>query len=109
MKRRFTVDASKKIEARRHSNWIKAAKNEENVDPRIEQLEMFQDRVDDDFEYVMAGIERLGREGMMDDAIQLLNTLSDTLNSAVGIIGGDFESGTSIESYDAAEPGQDII
>ena len=96
MKRKFTVDASKKIEARRSSNWIRAAKGEDSVDPRLEQLELLQDNADDDFNYIMAGIERLGREGMLDEAISILNTLSDTFNSAIGIIGGDFESGTDI-------------
>lgn len=87
------------------SNWIQAAKGEENVDPRIEQLETLQDRVADDFDYVMAGIDRLGREGMLDDAIDMLNTLADTLDSAVAIIGGDFEDTQSIESYNI--PGED--
>ena len=109
MSRKFTVDASKKIEARRHSNWIRAAKGEGKEDPRIEQLETLQDNIEDDFDYVMAGIERLGREGMMDEAISLLNTLSDTLNSAIGIIGGDFEAGTSIESFDIPGKEQEMI
>ena len=93
---RFDVDGDR---FGHRSNWINAAKGEENVDPRIEQLEMLQDRVADDFDYVMDGIDRLGRENMLDEAIKLLNTLADTLNSAIGIIGGDFESSTSIESY----------
>jgi len=96
MPRKFTVDASKKIEAARRPNWIRAAKGEDAEDPRVIQMEDLQDKVADDFDYVMSGIERLGREGMMDEAISILNTLSDTLNSAVGIIGGDFDQATDI-------------
>jgi hypothetical protein len=31
---------------------------------------------------------------MLDEAIELLNTLAETLNSAVNIIGDDFDKGT---------------
>lgn len=84
MKRTFTVDASKKVQA---------AKDDEVVDPRMDQAEDLQDNVADDFDYVMSGIERLVREGLTDEAISLLNTLSDTLNSAISIIGNDFDKG----------------
>lgn len=84
MKRKFTVDASKKIQAA-----------EDMDDPRIEELSILQDTVEEDFNYVLAGIERLGRENMYDEAISLLNTLADTLNSAIGIIGDDFDQGTT--------------
>ncbi len=84
MKRTFTVDASKKVQA---------ASDDEVIDPRMDQAEELQDKVADDFDYVMSGIERLVREGLTDDAINLLNTLSDTLNSAVSIIGNDFDKG----------------
>lgn len=60
-------------------------------DPRLTAVEDLQDKVEDDFDYVMLGVERLIREGMIDDASSLLNTLSETLNSAVGIIGNDFD------------------
>ena len=109
MARKFVVDASKKIFAARHPDWIRAAKNSETVDPRIEQLETLMDRVDDDFEYVMAGIDRLGREGMYDEALNLLNTLAGTLNSAISIIGSDFEDNKPIESYEEPLGDQDII
>ena len=82
MKRTFTVDASKKVQA---------AKDDEVIDPRMDQAEELQDKVADDFDYVMSGIERLVREGLTDEAISLLNTLSDTLNSAISIIGNDFD------------------
>ena len=84
MKRTFTVDASKKVQA---------AKDDEVIDPRMDQAEELQDKVADDFDYVMSGIERLVREGLTDEAISLLNTLSDTLNSAISIIGNDFDKG----------------
>lgn len=89
MKRRFTVDASKKIKATSHTRSIRAADDLE--DPRMDQIEELQDKVEDDFGYVMSGIERLGREGLLDDAIELLNTLAGTLDSAVGIIGDKFD------------------
>jgi len=97
MKKRFTVDASKKakgsqkIEAAYHGRWISAAKDAEVEDPRIEEAEVLHDRVEDDFDYVMQGIERLGREGLLEDAINLLHTLADTLDSAINIIGNDFD------------------
>ena len=86
--RKFRVNASKKI--------IAAKEDEEFEDPRITEAEDLQDRVEDDFDYVMAGIERLIREGLLDNAISLMNTLADTLDSAVNIIGNDFESGSEI-------------
>lgn len=87
--RKFTVKPGQRISA---SRVIKAADIDE--DPRIDAVEELQDKVTDDFDYVMSGIERLVREGMIDDATSLLNTLSDTLNSAVGIIGNDFDKGS---------------
>lgn len=94
MKRRFTVDASKKVKANRP---IKAAElDKDNIDPRIEEASDLQERVEDDFDYVITGIERLGREGMLDEAINLLNTLAGTLDSAIGIIGNDFESNDNL-------------
>ena len=94
MKKRFTVDASRRALSRRD---IKAADDTEFEDPRLDQVDELHDRVEDDFDYVMTGIERLGREGLLDEAISLLNTLADTLDSAVGIIGNDFESNDTAE------------
>ena len=73
------------------ANNISGVKGDGVDDPRLDALEELQDNVADDFDYVMAGIERLGREGMLDEAINILNTLSDTLDSAIGIIGDDFD------------------
>ena len=73
---------------------ISGVKDGDIEDPRTEQAEELQARVEDDFDYVITGIERLGREGMLDEAIELLNTLAETLNSAVNIIGDDFDKGT---------------
>lgn len=95
MIRKFTVDASKKVEAARSSDKVLAAKEDEKLDPRMEQLDELHDRVEDDFDYVMTGIERLGRENMIDEALSLLNSLADTLDSAIGMIGGDFKEGGS--------------
>lgn len=60
-------------------------------DPRLEAIQDLEDKVSDDFDYVLAGIDRLIREGMLDDASSLLSTLSETLDSAVSIIGNDFD------------------
>lgn len=109
MARKFTVDASKKIQASYFSRQVRAAKNEEAVDPRLEQAEILQDRIEDDFDYVMSGIERLGREGMLDEALQLLNTIAETLDSAVSIIGADFETNRSIDSVVTIPEDQDLI
>lgn len=102
MKKRFTVDASQKntiggtiitsSSAPDRMKTIRAAGDDKAPeDPRIDEANELQARVEDDFDYVMTGIERLGREGMLDEAISLLNTLADTLDSAIGIIGNDFE------------------
>lgn len=92
MKRTFTVDASKKIKAA--TEPVRAA--EDKVDPRVDQADELSARVEDDFDYVMAGIERLGREGMLDEAINLLNSLADTLDSAIAIIGDNFDEGAEV-------------
>ena len=60
-------------------------------DPRVDAINDLEDKVADDFDYVLAGIERLVREGMLDDASSLLSTLSETLDSAISIIGNDFD------------------
>lgn len=80
------------------STDIMGAADDEFEDPRVTEAEDLQDKVSEDFDYVMAGIERLQREGLLDEAISLLNTLSDTFDSAIGIIGNDFESGSDIDS-----------
>lgn len=91
----FFLDASTNV--RRSRRIMGATEDEEFEDPRIDEADELQARVEDDFDYVITGIERLGREGMLDEAISLLNTLADTLDSAIGIIGNDFESGISPE------------
>jgi hypothetical protein len=89
MQYRFKVYPPKKVTA---SRVIAASED----DPRIDAVADLQDNVEEDFDYVMSGIERLVREGMIDEATNLLNTLSDTLNSAVGIIGNDFDKDKEI-------------
>ena len=80
------------------STKITASRGDDEVaDPRIEEADDLQGRVEDDFSYVIAGIERLVREGMLDEAISILNSLSDTLNSAINIIGNDFDNNKSEE------------
>lgn len=83
--RKFTVRPGQKISASRD---IKAAVDD---DPRMDRVEELQDIVESDFDYVISGIDRLIREGMFDEATSLLNTLSETLDSAISIIGDDFD------------------
>lgn len=97
----FFLDASTNI---RRSKRITAADElDEMEDPRVDEMGELQDRVEDDFDYVIAGIERLGRLEQYDEAIDLLTTLSDTLNSAINIIGNNFESGSDIGEDDVTE------
>ena len=70
---------------------IKAA--DDKVNPAQERADELQSNVEDDFSYVIAGIERLVREGQLDAAIDILEKISSTLNSAIGVIGEDFGSG----------------
>ena len=70
---------------------IGAGDTKEN--PRLDAIDELQAKVEEDFDYVISGIERLVRENMLDDASGLLTTLSETLNSAVSIIGNDFDKG----------------
>lgn len=88
------IDSCSDIKA---SSIMGAADEDEFEDPRITEADDLQNRVEDDFDYVITGIERLGREGLLDEAISLLNTLANTLDSAIGIIGNDFESGSEPE------------
>ena len=93
------INANEGITASYFSRAVRAAKGDEAADPRLEQADMLLDRINDDFDYVIAGIERLGREGMLDESLSLMNTLAETLDSAIGIIGSDFESNKAIDSY----------
>lgn len=86
------IESCSKVKA----SSVMAAELDKPEDPRIEEASDLQERVEDDFDYVITGIERLGREGMLDEAISLLNTLAGTLDSAIGIIGNDFESGDTL-------------
>lgn len=48
------------------------------------------DNVEDDFDYVLSGIERLCREDMCQEAIAILEKLSSTLNNVISEIGDNF-------------------
>ncbi len=100
MAKKFTVDVhKKKVQASYFSREVRAAKEKEIEDPRLQQAADLQERVEDDFDYVIAGIERLGREGNLDESLNLLNTLASTLDSAISIIGGEFRDNKAIDSY----------
>ena len=57
-----------------------------------EKADELQERIEDDFDYVVAGIERLEREGQFDAAIDIMEKIADTLDAAIGVIGEDFVS-----------------
>ena len=78
MKRQFRVEASR----------IRAASEDSN--PKQELADDLQARIEDDFDYVLAGIERLGREGQLDEAIDIMEKISATLDGAISVIGEDF-------------------
>lgn len=81
MKKKFTITASA-------NRRIEAA--DEKINPAQERADELQDRIEDDFDYVVAGIERLEREGQFDAAIDIMEKIANTLDSAIGIIGEDF-------------------
>lgn len=87
MKRKFTVSASRRIEAA-----------DDKVNPAQERADELQDRIEDDFDYVVAGIERLEREGQFDAAIDIMEKIAGTLDAAIGVIGEDFV--TEEEDFD---------
>lgn len=82
--RKFTVTAS----ANRRIN----AAADDKVNPAQERADELQERIEDDFDYVVAGIERLEREGQFDAAIDIMEKIADTLDAAIGVIGEDFVS-----------------
>lgn len=46
-------------------------------------LEDLLDKIDEDFDFVIAGIEKLDRDGSGTDAISIASNLSESLQSAV--------------------------
>lgn len=46
-------------------------------------LEDLLDRIDEDFDFVISGIEKLDRDGSGTDAISIASSLSESLQSAV--------------------------
>ncbi len=49
------------------------------------------DNLNDNFDYAVAGLEKLCRDGKCEDAISIINTLTDSLDSAIAQIGGAIE------------------
>ena len=48
------------------------------------------DMLDDDFDYVLAGIDKLCREGKYRKALDIIETVSDILNATIADIGDSF-------------------
>ena len=65
---------------------------DDKINPAQEKADELQERIEDDFDYVVAGIERLEREGQFDAAIDIMEKIADTLDAAIGVIGEDFVS-----------------
>ena len=72
----------------RHSilgnSYIEAADKEEN--PQQDLADELQDNLEDDFGYIMAGIEKLSRENKLSEAITIMENLSDALDAAISDI-----------------------
>ena len=69
------------------------AAEDDKANPALDKADELQARIEDDFDYVIAGVERLGREGQLNAAIDIMEKIATTLDSAIGIIGEDFGSG----------------
>lgn len=69
------------------------AAEDDKANPALDKADELQARIEDDFDYVIAGVERLGREGQLNAAIDIMEKIAATLDSAIGIIGEDFGSG----------------
>lgn len=84
MKRQFTVKPK----------HIMAAETdiEDAVDSRLDQAGELQDRLEDDFDYIISGLERLSRDGDIGRAISIMQKLADTFDDAIATIGSNFES-----------------
>lgn len=68
--------------------YIKSAEEKVTLQDRIGEI---QDGVEDDFAYIIAGIEKLVRDGgeSTDRALALLNELSETLQGFINSIAGE--------------------
>lgn len=88
MKKHFRVEAAA-------ISRIRAASEDEN--PKQALADDLQTRIEDDFDYVLSGIERLGREGQLDEAIDIMEKLSATLDGAISVIGEDFGGAEMVE------------
>lgn len=87
-KSRGNINSSETLE-------IKAAEDSANklsdiVDEKSKGLE-------DDFDYVLAGIDKLCREDKCNEAIMMIDKVSEALNSAVNEIGDMVSGGPSAE------------
>lgn len=63
--------------------YIKASQSE--TDDRVKDA---LDVLDDDYGYVVSGIERLARTGATQDALSLISELSNSLNTIISSIAG---------------------
>ena len=80
----------KKLVIRSTSQVKPVTAAEDKPNPAQERADELHDRIEDDFDYVIAGIERLGREGQLDAAIDIMQKIADTLDGAIAVIGEDF-------------------
>ena len=78
----------------RHSilgnNYIEAADKDTN--PQLDLADELQDNLDDDFGYILAGIEKLKRDNKLSEAIAIMESLSDALNVAISDISDNVDN-----------------
>ena len=72
------------------NKYIEAADKDEN--PQLDLADELQANLDDDFDYILAGIEKLKRENKLSEAIAIMESLSDALNIAISDISDNIDS-----------------
>lgn len=83
----------------RHSilgnNYIGAADKDAN--PKQDMVDELYDNLEEDFGYILAGIEKLSRDGKFSEAISIMENLSDALDIAISNIGDNVVNEPSAE------------
>lgn len=69
---------------------IKSAANQQTEDTRFKDLA---DVVDDDYDYLINGLDKLQRSGNMDIALDILHRFSDDVNSYIEEVADNIDGG----------------
>ena len=72
---------------------ITAAEDSEEKD-FTEIVEDKCDKLEEDFSYLLAGIDKLCREGKQNDAVSAISSVSEAINAAISNVGDIFSSET---------------